>query len=84
LENLKSVKNTTYKVKRTNVTNKRIYENLVFVDVNKSSLIANLFEVRIAQIIVTPLSTTTSTIITNIPKLMGLSCVLLSKKTLVA
>jgi len=84
LENLKSVKNTTYKVKRTNVTNKRIYENLVFVDVNKSSLIANLFEVRIAQIIVTPLSTTTSTIITNIPKLMGLSCVLLSKKTFVA
>ena len=84
MENLKSVKNTTYKVKRTNVTNKRIYENLVFVDVNKSSLIANLFEVRIAQIIVTPLSTTTSTIITNIPKLMGLSCVLLSKKTLVA
>ena len=84
MENLKSVKNTTYKVKRTSVTNKRIYENLVFVDVNKSSLIANLFEVRIAQIIVTPLSTTTSTIITNIPKLMGLSCVLLSKKTLVA
>jgi len=84
LENLKSVKNTTYKVKRTNVINKRIYENFVFVDVNKSSLMANLFEVRIAQIIVTPLSTTTSTIIMNIPKLMGLSCVLLSKKTFVA